>query len=445
MATETLKTLREEQETALAEARTALDEIETADESRSKELEEQHDRAMARYDELEVKAEREEKHAERQRKLAERQDELNQIDKDKRPGGGERTAKGAGETEDTPEAREKKKAEAFGAFLRHGFGGCTDEQREIIRAQSREVRQIVGENEARAQGVSTSAAGGALVPEDFMAELVKSLKAFGPMNDAEIVNRIETATGADLPWPTVDDTSNEGALLAENTQVGEQDVTFSSKTLEAYKYTTKLIRVSNELLQDSVFNVEEWLRMLMAERVGRILNRHFTTGTGSSQPNGIATASTLGVTAASSTTLTADELIDLEHSVDPAYRSDPSCRFMFNDDTFKIIRKLKDGQSNYLWQPADLRVGAPASFLGYPYSVNQAMNSFEGISPDGDNRPVIFGAMNRYAVRMVRALAVRRLTERYADYDQVGFVGFMRADGELMDTAAVKHLKSAAV
>jgi len=438
-----LKELRESQEKLLADARAKLDEIdqikEGDDEGRAAEIETEYDAIMVDYDKAEANAVREEGMAKRAAALAERNAELEQIDKAKRPGKSERTANGDG-GDDEPKVTERS---AFNTFLRYGADGLSADERNVMAARRAEVRRVLGDKEARAQGVATSGAGGALVPEDYFAEIIKSLVAFGPMNDDTIVRVIETGTGADMPWPTVDDTSNKGVLIGENTADTEQDVTFSSKTLQAFKYSTRLVKVSSELLQDSVFNVEDELRRLLAERIGRIYNQHFTTGTGSSQPNGIVTASTAGKETASATTLTADELIDLEHSVDPAYRSDPTCRFMFNDTTFKVIRKLKDGQSNYLWQPADLRIGAPASFLGYPYSINQDMDSFGDSSPAADNRPVIFGAMNRYVVRRVRGLVIRRLDERYAEADQVAFIGFTRADGELLDTAAVKHLYAA--
>jgi HK97 family phage major capsid protein len=435
----TLKEMREAQEKLLADARAKLDEItDDTDESRAAEIESEYDAIMASYDDHEKKAQREEDIAKRKATLAEREAALEEIDRSKRPGGGSQRAK-----EDGDEPASVTERSAFNTFLRYGPEGLSSEERDVITKRRNEVRRILGDKEARAQGVATAGAGGALVPEDYMAEIVKSLAAWGPMNDDTIVRVIETSGGADMPWPTVNDTSNEGVLIGENTADTEQDVTFSSKTLQAFKYSSRLVKVSSELLQDAAFNVEEELRGLFAERIGRIYNRHFTVGTGSSQPNGIVTASTAGVTAASATTLTADELIDLEHSVDPAYRSDPSCRFQFNDTTFKVIRKLKDGDNNYLWQPADLRIGAPASFLGYPYSVNQAMDSFGDSSPAEDNRPVIFGAHSRYVVRRVRALVVRRLDERYAEADQVGFIGFTRADGELLDTAAVKHLRAA--
>lgn len=437
---ERLKDIRDKQSALVAQAREALDAIDDADESRAAELEEQHDRALAEFDKLEKQAAREESAIKRQAALSERVAEMEEIDRSKRPGGGEKIAKADPAEEVDPKVAHR---EAFSNFIRYGFGGLSDEHRAVIRSQSRQVREVLGETEARAQGVASAGVGGALVPEDYMAEIVRSMADWGPMNDGSVVRVINTSTGADMPWPTVNDTANKGALIAENTQVTEQAVTYSTKTLGAFKYTTRLILVANELLQDAAFGMDEHLQSLMAERIARITNEHFTTGTGSSQPNGIVTASTAGKETASATTLTADELIDLEHSVDPAYRRAPTCGFQFNDTTFKVIRKLKDGDGNYLWQAADIRVGAPSTVLGYRYWINQDMDSFGDSSPAGDNRPVIFGDMSKYVVRFVSALAVRRLVERYADYDQVGYLGFMRADGELLDTAAIKHLYAA--
>lgn len=440
-----LKMLREQQTKLVADARAKLDEITNdVDEARAKEIEAEYDAIMAEYDGIEEKVKREEALIERQQKLAEREADLDEIDEHKRPNGGERKVSGGGggSEDDARVAQIKAERLAFRNYLRFGMGGLSAEERNVLNARKSELRSLLGEAEARAQGVGTAGGGGALVPEGFMAELVKSLAAFGPMNDGSIVRVLETATGNDLPWPTLDDTSNKGRLIAENAQVTPTDVTFSTKTLNAFKYSSDLILVSAELLQDSAIDVEQIVRDALAERIGRILNEHFTTGSGAAQPNGVVTASTLGVTAASGTAITADELIDLEHTVDPAYRSDPSVRWMFNDTTFKLIRKLKDGQSNYLWQPADLRTGSPSNLLGYPFSINQDMaTGASGESPPVQERVIIFGAMNRYVARFVRVFAVRRLEERYADFDQVGFVGFTRADGELLDTAAVKHMR----
>ncbi|MDW9473601.1 MULTISPECIES: phage major capsid protein [Sinorhizobium] len=406
--------LREKQQKLVSDARALLADIkdDTA-EARVAELESQHDAAMAEYDRLEARIKREEA-------LEARERDLNAAD-DRRPNGEDRSVQG-GRQENADEAR----AAAFRSYLRHGLEDMPAEERKIVR-------------EMRAQAVGTDSKGGYLVPEGFMAELVKSLKAWGPMLDPGITRVLTTTAGNSIPWPTMDDTSNEGALIGENTQVTESEVAFGTKTLEAYKYTSGVVLVSAELLQDSAIDVEGTVRSAMAERIGRIGNRHLTVGTGSSQPNGIITAATAVTGVAAAAAITFDNLIDLFHAVDPAYRDDPSARWMFNDGTLKALRKIKDVEDRYVWQPADVRTGAPATILEKPYSINQAVAAI-----GASNKSVVFGAFNRYVVRMVREFAIRRLVERYADYDQTGFIGFTRLDGELLDAAAVKTLQHAA-
>lgn len=425
----TLKELREKQQKLVADARAKLDEIkDDTTPERAREIETEYDAIMAEYDRLDARAKREE---ELQRRQSALDASLDAAD-ERRPLGEDRAALAAGEQrgrqEQTPEQRAALHRAAFVSYLRSG-NGATQEERALLRAMEAEARTFVG------QGVGTAGIGGALVPEGFMAELVKALKAWGPMLDPGVTRMMVTGSGNSIPWPTMDDTSNTGALIAENTQVSLAEVTFGTKVLDAFKYTSGVVLVSSELLQDSALDVESIVRDAMSERVARIGNTHLTTGTGSGQPNGIVNASTLGKTAAAQQAVTFDEIIDLEHSVDPAYRSDPSCRFMFNDGTLKAIRKLKDGEGRYLWQPADMKAGIPSNIDGYAYSVNQAMAAMTT-----GNKTILFGAFNRYVVRMVKQFAVRRLVERYADYDQTGFIGFTRLDGELLDTAAVKHL-----
>ncbi|MDX0512562.1 phage major capsid protein [Sinorhizobium medicae] len=407
--------LREKQQKLVSEARALLADIkdDTA-EARVAELESQHDAAMAEYDRLEVRIKREEA-------LEARERDLNAAD-DRRPTGEDRSVQG-GRQENADEAR----AAAFRSYLRHGLEDMPAEERKIVR-------------EMRAQAVGTDSKGGYLVPEGFMAELVKSLKAWGPMLDPGVTRVLTTTAGNSIPWPTMDDTSNEGSLIGENTQVTETEVAFGTKTLEAYKYTSGVVLVSAELLQDSAIDVEGTVRSAMAERIGRIGNRHLTVGDGSAKPNGIVTAATAVTGVAAAAALTFDDMIELFHAVDPAYRDDPSVRFMFNDGTLKSLRKIKDTVTgNYIWQPADVRTGAPATILDKPYSINQAMAAI-----GASNKSVAFGAFNRYVVRMVREFAIRRLVERYADYDQTGFIGFTRLDGELLDAGAVKVLQHAA-
>lgn len=418
-----LTELRETQAELAAKARAKLDEIkdDTA-EARAKEIETEYDAIMAEYDGLQVKVDAEEAREAKRQRLAEIE-ELRSRPDPRRPSGEARPP----QTEAEARAESEKRAQAWRNYLRYGIDALSPEMRGFL---SRDP-----DRETRAQGVLTGTGGGYLVPEMFMPELIKSLAAWGPMLDSAIVRRLITATGASIPWPTMDDTSNTGSLIAENTQVSSTEVTFGVKTIGAYKYTSGVVLVASELLQDSALNVEGIVNDAMAERVGRIANTHLTTGDASSKPNGLMTAAAAGATAASATAIVFDDLINLEHSVDPAYRGDPSCRWMFHDTTLKAIRKLKDGEGNYIWQPADVKTGAPTTLLGYPYSINQAVAEIAtGV------RSVAFGAFNRYVTRIVNQFAIRRLVERYADYDQVAFIGFSRIDGNLIDAGAVKRL-----
>lgn len=287
-----------------------------------------------------------------------------------------------------------------------------------------------------AQSVGTTTAGGHTTFPGFVQNLEQAMLQFGGMRQVSTILR--TATGSALDWPTVNDTSNTGALLSENVQDSEQDVTFGNLTIDAYKYTSKIVRVSVELMQDSAFNMGGTLGSLLGERLGRIQNTHATTGTGSSQPNGIVTAATLGKTAASASALTMDELLDLQASVDPAYRSNAS--WMFNDATRNAIRKLKSTDSVYHWQPGAVS-GDPDRLFNDPITINQDMASITNSA-----KTVLYGALSKYLMREVLGVTLVRMNERYADYHQVGFVAIMRFDGDLLDagTNPVKYLQQLA-
>lgn len=406
--------LREKQAKLVADAREYLDQItDDIDEARAKELESSHDKAMTEYDRLQGQIDREEKLAERQKTLEEPVVE--------RPRGEDRRA--GANAEDT-EAAEKRRSDAFRQYLRSGLEGMDAELRKVLKT------------EMRAQSTADTA-GGYTIPQGFSNELVVSLKASGPMLDPGVTRQITTASGNQIDWPTLNDTANQAYRLGENTQVtgSDGDLVFGNKQLDAYKYATGAILVSSELIQDSAFDVEALVRDAMATRLGRKVNNDLTVGDGTGDPNGIVTASSKGFDATLADGISFDDLIELVHSIDPAYRSDPSVRFMFNDTTLKLLRKIKDVENRYVWQPADVRTGEPASILSYGYAINQAMPNVAD-----SQKSVLFGAFNRYIVRRVREFSVRRLVERYADYDQVGFIGFARFDGDLMDTAAVRHL-----
>jgi HK97 family phage major capsid protein len=404
----------------VSEARQALDEITAnTDESRASELEQRHEKIMAEFDAIEKKIALEQRQAEIEARAAEAREQ-------RRPDqGGE--ARGVEDVK-TPEYRD-----AFLSLARAGFDpqAISAEERAVIKA---------GVAEFRAQTAGSNGAGGYTVPTELVASISETMKMHGPMYDEAICTVITTASGNPLDFPKTDDT---GVAVAQHTEAaamtddGGSDATLTKMTLNAYAYDTEWVQVSMELLQDSAVDFEQFIANLLGKRLGRRLNTELTTGDGTGDPNGIVTASTLGVTAAGTAAITADELIDLQHSVDPAYRVSPKARFMLNDSTLKAVRKLKDGNGNYLWQMGDFRTGAPGAILGSPYSVNQAMASL-GVSA----KVVIFGDFGEYLVRKVGAPVIGVRREYY--WPNIGLAGIVRVDGDLLQTGAVKHLICAA-
>jgi HK97 family phage major capsid protein len=307
------------------------------------------------------------------------------------------------------------------------------EERAVLRAGHD------GRAEFRAQSTSNTA-GGYTVPTTLANFIDKALKAWGPMYDEDICQVIMTSSGNPLKIPTVDDTAVVAVAHTENTALtddGGSDVTFGQKSLDAYAFDTEFVRWSWELNDDSIFAMEQLLGDLLGERLARIANSQLTTGTGSSAPNGVVTASGLGVTAAATGAVTSDEIMDLLHSVDPAYRMGPKVRFMFNDSTLAAVRKLKDGQNNYLWQMGDVTSGVPGTLLGYRYSINQAMDSLAAAK-----KVMLFGDFGRYYVRKVGSPIIGVLRERF--WPDNGIAGLIRFDGEIGQSGAIKHLITAA-
>jgi len=311
-------------------------------------------------------------------------------------------------------------------------------QLNMPRRAPRSLRTM-DEWERRAQAVGTGAAGGFTVPEDFWRSLEESLLAFGGMREVSTV--IRTDSGADLPVPTTDDTANKGVILAENTAVAEQDVTFGQIVLQAFKYSSKMIRVSVELLQDSAFNLSEFLGRALGERIGRITNDHFSVGTGTGEPRGIVVASSAGKTGLTgqTTSVIYDDLVDLQHSIDPAYRAQ-GARWMFHDTTLASLKKLKDLNNLPLWI-AGMASREPDRILGDTYVINQSMAVMAA-----NAKSILYGALQKYMIRDVRGVTLVRLDERFADFHQVAFLAFSRHDGDLIDagTDPVKHYANSA-
>lgn len=308
---------------------------------------------------------------------------------------------------------------------------------DTLTSEFRNYIRSGNDGELRALGVGTGSAGGYTVPTGFRNDFVARMKLYGGVREAAEV--VTTDSGADLPFPTVDDTGNVGAILSENTQVTEQDVVLGTETLRAYTYTSKLVRVSLQLIQDSAFDVDAWLRDTLSIRIWRAQNTHFTTGTGTAQPEGLVTGGTVGVTAATggTTTVTYDNLIDLQNSVDPAYWNNAS--WMLNSTTMATLRKLKDGDSRPLVEP-DLQAAGPGRLLGFPIVLNQDMPS-----PAASAKPIAFGDFKQgYVIRDVNSVEIARLVERYMDFLQHGVLAWMRSDGIVRDVNAYRLFQNSA-
>jgi HK97 family phage major capsid protein len=334
---------------------------------------------------------------------------------------------------DLPEADEqfgKGYSEAFNQYLRNGIQGLDYDDQKVLKNGWQDAPRNAG-------GVGSGAAGGYTVPPAFRQKIIERIKFIASMR--QLAEVITTDTGASLPWPTVDDTANEGAILGENTQDTEQDVEFGQGSLDAYMYTSKIVRLSLQLLNDNAFGLETWLANALGARIGRVQNRHFTVGTGSSQPDGIITSAAVGVTAAAVAAITYDELVDLTESLDPAYLEGGNVRFMMSQSARKLLRKLKDSQNRPLWEPS-LQAGTPDTLMGYGLTLNNYM-----ATPVAGVKSIGFGDIREaYVIRDVSDFALLRLTERYADFLQVGFLGFQRSDGTLQNAAAFKVLQQAA-
>jgi HK97 family phage major capsid protein len=292
---------------------------------------------------------------------------------------------------------------------------------------------------------TTGSEGGFTVASEVAATVIEALKAFGGMRG--VADVITTSTGGQLAYPTSDGTAEEGEIVLENQSATDLDVSFGTVALPVFKFSSKVITIPMELLQDSAIDVEGFVQRRMVTRLGRITNRLFTTGTGSGQPNGAQVAAAIGVTAANSTsqvtTITYDSLVDLQHSVDPAYREMGNCRFMFNDTTARQLRKIKDGSGRPIFV-AGYESGNPADLvdriMSAPYTINQAMPDMAASA-----KSILWGDFMGYTVRDVMNIEMFRFTDSaYTKKGQVGFLGWLRTGGNLTDAGAIRAFRNAA-
>lgn len=295
--------------------------------------------------------------------------------------------------------------------------------------------------ESRSMTTGGAGAGGEYDVFGMPGELDRALLFYG--NALGLVRKLPTSNGVPLPLPTVNDTANAGAIVAEEAAIAvTPDPTTGSVTLGAFMYTSKAVKVSLQLVQDSIVPLETLIPDLLGERIGRIINTHIIAGVGTTEPNGIfprATASGVVVSGTlASPTLSGDHFIDTLHSVDKAYRDAPGAGWIMHDTIVARARKLKDTAGQYIWQPS-LQAANPDLLCGYPVYTNNAAPTWAA-----NARIAAFGDYKRYTWREVAGINLFRLDELFIMNGQIAFAGLYRADGNLLNTAAVKTLAAPA-
>ena len=279
--------------------------------------------------------------------------------------------------------------------------------------------------------VGTDSEGGFLVPDEYERTLVEALEEENIFR--QLAHVIQTSSG-DRKIPVVA-TKGTASWIDEEGAYPESDDSFGQVSIGAYKLGT-MIKVSEELLNDSVFDLENYISREFARRIGAKEEEAFFTGDGTGKPLGILAATggaQVGVTAGSATAITTDELIDLFYSLKTPYRR--NAVWLLNDATIKLVRKLKDGQGQYLWQPS-LVSGTPDTLLGKPVYTSAYMPTAAA-----DAKTVAFGDFGYYWIADRQGRSFKKLNELYAANGQVGFMASQRVDGRLILQEAVKVIQ----
>jgi len=389
-----LKTLKEKRATIY----TSIDELRQATDGREMTAEEQQrwDTMLSDYDKADKAVEAEERFMDIQRKQAEQEV--------------------AGRDSLLGQTIGEEYRRAFGDYLLNGASGISSESRATI------------EQRAGIAGLS----GGLIIPKTLASEIEVALKAYGGMFEAATI--LNTSHGGDLILPTVNDTSAKATIVSEYDQSTKRAPSFGSVVLKAYTYRTPIIPVSQELIQDSAFDLDALLSRLLADSFSRGVNEDLTTGNGTGKPTGIVTAATACTTQAAAASIKLDDIIDLIKSVNSAYARNG--KFMFNRNTLWELAKIKDQTGRYIWQDST-REGTPATLFGKQYVLNDDMADI-----GAGNASVLFGDLTKYNIRLVQSFRVIRLNELLAEYLSIGLFGFARVDGNLLDagTNPVKKL-----
>lgn len=318
----------------------------------------------------------------------------------------------------------------FNRWLRHGDRAMSAEDWNTIR---------------NTMSTTTPSQGGYTVATEVARAIADALKGLGGMR--EVATVIQTETGADMNFPTSDGTSEEGEIVAQNASANDSDPSFGNVLLPTFKYSSKVVTVPIELLQDSAVDIEAFVNNRLTQRVARITNKHFTVGAGTSEPVGVVGAATLGKVGTTGQTAKVifGDLVDLYHSVDIAYRDLGRCRWMMHDSTLREIRKMADattGRPLFLPGYDGLGVAMPDTVLGQPVTINNHVAAMAASA-----KSVLFGDFSFYVIRdVLNSYVYQRYDDSaYAKKGQVGFNLWARSGGAFTDVGgAVKYYQNSA-
>lgn len=310
----------------------------------------------------------------------------------------------------------------YDLFLRKSFRDMTPEEINLVR---------------NTMSTTTGSQGGYTVPAVISSDMVNALKDFGGMRRA--ASRIVTSNGQSISFPTTDGTAEVGEIIAQNTTATAADPTFGTVSIGAFKWSSKVVAVPIELLQDSVIDVAAFVQQRLRDRIGRIQNTKFTVGAGTTEPFGLVTQSSVGKTGTTGQTVTIiyDDLVDMADSIDVAYLAEGDMKWMFGQSLRKVLRKIKDSQGRPIWTPgyeAGITQNTPDLLLGYPVVINNDMPT-----PAANAKSLAFGQLQKYLIRDTMEVTMFRFEDSaYMKLGQVGFLAWARSDGNLIDANGVK-------
>lgn len=322
--------------------------------------------------------------------------------------------------------KDKDKPEAFKAldvFLRKKPEQMTAEERLLIQ---------------NTMSTTTGSEGGNTVQTIVASRLIDLMKAYAFMR--AVSDQVSTENGADMSFPTSDGTAETGEWVAQNAAAAAADPTFGTRAVNTFKAGSKVVAVPIELLQDSQIDIAGFVLNRLGQRIGRISNTGYTTGSGTGQPFGFVSVASTGKTGTTGQTLTIiyDDLVDLVDSLDVAYLQGPNePKFMMSQTMRRVVRKIKDTSGRPIWTPSydsGMTAGTPDRLLGYPVTINNDM-----AVPAANAKSLAFGDFKKYLIRDAMQVTLYRFDDSaYAKNGQVGFLAWARTGGNLLDLNAVK-------